>query len=254
MELFFLNKYHLKEIYISDINAELINTYHIIRDNIDSMIRILSMIQDEFIPMDTDNRKAYYLKKRERFNELKVNGDKNINIEKAALMIYLNKTCFNGLYRVNKNGEFNVPMGLYKKPTICDEENLRAVSEKLKNVTIVCGDYRESADFIDKDTFVYFDPPYRPLTTTSSFTAYTENNFDDKSQIDLASYVNNIHKNGAKILVSNSDPKNININDTFFDNIYAQYFIKRVNATRMINSNGQSRGKIKELLISNFLI
>ena len=249
-----LNKYHLKEIYISDINAELINTYHIIRDNIDSMIRILSMIQDEFIPMDTDNRKAYYLKKRERFNELKVNGDKNINIEKAALMIYLNKTCFNGLYRVNKNGEFNVPMGLYKKPTICDEENLRAVSEKLKNVTIVCGDYRESADFIDKDTFVYFDPPYRPLTTTSSFTAYTENNFDDNSQIDLASYVNNLHKKGAKIVVSNSDPKNININDTFFDNIYAQYFIKRVNATRMINSNGQSRGKIKELLISNFLI
>ena len=249
-----LNKYHLKEIYISDINAELINTYHIIRDNIDSMIHILSMIQDEFIPMDTDNRKAYYLKKRERFNELKVSGDKNINIEKAALMIYLNKTCFNGLYRVNKNGEFNVPMGLYKKPTICDEENLRAVSEKLKNVTIVCGDYRESADFIDKDTFVYFDPPYRPLTTTSSFTAYTENNFDDNSQIDLASYVNNLHKKGAKIVVSNSDPKNININDTFFDDIYAQYFIKRVNATRMINSNGQSRGKIKELLISNFLI
>ena len=249
-----LNKYHLKEIYISDINAELINTYHIIRDNIDSMIRILSMIQDEFIPMDTDNRKAYYLKKRERFNELKVNGDKNINIEKAALMIYLNKTCFNGLYRVNKNREFNVPMGLYKKPTICDEENLRAVSEKLKNVTIVCGDYRESADFIDKDTFVYFDPPYRPLTTTSSFTAYTENNFDDNSQIDLASYVNNLHKKGAKIVVSNSDPKNININDTFFDDIYAQHFIRRVNATRMINSNGQSRGKIKELLISNFLI
>ncbi|MEI0485921.1 DNA adenine methylase [Brachyspira intermedia] len=249
-----LNKYHLKEIYISDINAELINTYHIIRDNIDSMLHILSMIQDEFIPMDTDNRKAYYLKKRERFNELKVNGDKNINIEKAALMIYLNKTCFNGLYRVNKNREFNVPMGLYKKPTICDEENLRAVSEKLKNVTIVCGDYRESADFIDKDTFVYFDPPYRPLTTTSSFTAYTENNFDDNSQIDLASYVNNLHKKGAKIVVSNSDPKNININDTFFDDIYAQHFIRRVNATRMINSNGQSRGKIKELLISNFLI
>ena len=249
-----LNKYHLKEIYISDINAELINTYHIIRDNIDSMIHILSMIQDEFIPMDTDNRKAYYLKKRERFNELKVSGDKNINIEKAALMIYLNKTCFNGLYRVNKNGEFNVPMGLYKKPTICDEENLKAVSEKLKNVTIVCGDYRESADFIDQNTFVYFDPPYRPLTTTSNFTAYTENNFDDNSQIDLASYVNNLHKKGAKIVVSNSDPKNININDTFFDDIYAQHFIRRVNAARMINSNGQSRGKIKELLISNFLI
>lgn len=249
-----LNKYYLKEVYISDINAELINTYYVIRDNIDSIIHILSMIQDEFIPMDTDNRKAYYLKKRERFNEFKVNTDKNINIEKAALMIYLNKTCFNGLYRVNKNGEFNVPMGLYKKPTICDEENLRAVSEKLKNVTIICGDYRESVDFIDKDTFVYFDPPYRPLTTTSSFTAYTENEFNDEAQIELASYVDNLHKKGAKIILSNSDPKNVNINDTFFDDVYASYFIKRVNATRMINSNAQSRGKIKELLISNFLI
>lgn len=131
---------------------------------------------------------------------------------------------------------------------------MRAVSEKLKNVTIVCGDYRESADFIDQNTFVYFDPPYRPLTTTSNFTAYTENNFDDNSQIDLASYVNNLHKKGAKIVVSNSDPKNININDTFFDDIYSSHFIRRVNATRMINSNGQSRGKIKELLISNSFI
>ena len=249
-----LNKYHLKEIYISDINAELINTYHIIRDNIDSMLHILSIIQNEFISMDTDNRKAYYLKKRERFNELKVNDNKSINIEKAALMIYLNKTCFNGLYRVNKKGEFNVPMGLYKNPTICDEENLRSVSEKLQNVTIVCGDYHESADFIDKDTFVYFDPPYRPLTTTSNFTAYTENVFDDNSQIELSSYINRLHKKEAKIVVSNSDPKNVNTNDTFFDDIYASYFIRRVDAARMINSNSKSRGKIKELLISNFLI
>lgn len=249
-----LNKYNLKEIYISDINAELINTYHIIRDNIDSIIDILSVIQSEFTSIDIDNRKAYYIKKRERFNELKLNNNKNINIEKAALMIYLNKTCFNGLYRVNKNRKFNVPMGHYKNPKICDEENLRAVSDKLKNVTIVCEGYHKSDDFIDQNTFVYFDPPYRPLTTTSSFTAYTENEFNDKEQIDLSSYINRLHKKGAKILVSNSDPKNININDTFFDDIYASYFIKRVNATRMINSNGQSRGKIKELLISNFLI
>ena len=101
---------------------------------------------------------------------------------------------------------------------------------------------------------MYFDPPYRPLTTTSNFTAYTENVFDDNSQIELASYINSLHKKEAKIVVSNSDPKNVNTNDTFFDDIYASYFIRRVDAARMINSNSKSRGKIKELLISNFLI
>lgn len=247
-----LNKYNLKEVYISDINADLINTYNTIRNNIESMIDMLSTMQTEFIPMNTEDRKSYYIKKRERFNELKLNCNETINIEKAALMIFLNKTCFNGLYRVNKNGEFNVPIGRYNNPTICDEENLKSVSEKLKNVTIICGDYRKSADFIDKDTFVYFDPPYRPLTKTSNFTSYTENAFDDKSQIELASYVDILHKKGAKILVSNSDPKNINTDDTFFDEMYASYFIRRVDASRVINSKSQARGKIKELLITNF--
>ena len=154
-----LSKYDLDEIYISDINAELINTYRIIRDDIDELISMLSVMQNEFVPMDTEHRKVYYLEMRERFNDLKVNGDETINIEKAALMIFLNKTCFNGLFRVNKKGLFNVPMGSYKNPMICDEDNLRAVSEKLQNVTIICGDYRKSADFIDENTFVYFDPP-----------------------------------------------------------------------------------------------
>ena len=150
-----LSKYDLEEVYISDINAELINTYRIIRDDIDALIEMLCAMQNDFIPLDTDERKAYYMEKRERFNDLKVNGNENINIEKAALMIFLNKTCFNGLFRVNKKGLFNVPMGAYKNPMICDENNLRAVSEKLQRVTIVCGDYRESADFIDENTFVY---------------------------------------------------------------------------------------------------
>lgn len=196
-----ISKYDLEKIYISDINAELINTYRVIRDNIDVLIEILYVMQAEFIPLDTNNRKAYYLKKRERFNELKVNGDKNINIEKAGLMIFLNKTCFNGLYRVNKKGLFNVPMGSYKNPLICDENNLKAVSEKLQKVTIVCGDYRESANFIDENTFVYFDPPYRPITDTASFTAYTENLFDDEEQIELARFVDDMHKKGAKVVI-----------------------------------------------------
>lgn len=233
-------------------NSGNINTYRVIRDNIDDLIEILSAMQNDFIPLDTEHRKGYYLNKRSRFNELKVNGDKNINLEKAALMIFLNKTCFNGLYRVNKKGLFNVPMGAYKNPMICDENNLKAVSEKLQRVTIVCGDYRKSEDFIDENTFVYFDPPYRPITDTASFTAYTENLFDDEEQIELARFVDAMHRKGAKVVISNSDPKNSNTEDDFFDNIYSAHKIKRVEATRMINCNSEARGKIKELLISNF--
>ena len=247
-----LSKYDLEQIYISDINAELINTYRIIRDDMDALIEMLYSMKNEFIPLDNDARKEYYMKKRERFNDLKVNGNENINIEKAALMIFLNKTCFNGLFRVNKKGLFNVPMGSYKNPMICDEANLRAVSEKLQKVTIVCGDYRESADFIDENTFVYFDPPYRPITDTASFTAYTENLFNDEEQIELARFVDEMHNKGAKVVISNSDPKNSNTEDDFFDNIYSAHNIKRVEATRMINCNSEARGKIKELLISNF--
>ena len=247
-----LSKYDLDEVYISDINAELINTYRIIRDNIDALIETLYTMQSDFIPLDTENRKVYYMQKRERFNDLKVYGNKSVNIEKAALMVFLNKTCFNGLFRVNKKGLFNVPMGSYKNPMICDEKKLRAVSEKLQKVTIVCEDYRESADFIDENTFVYFDPPYRPITDTASFTAYTENLFNDDAQIELAQFVDEMDKNGAKIVISNSDPKNSNTDDDFFDNIYSAHRIKRVEATRMINCNSEARGKIKELLISNF--
>ena len=247
-----LGKYELEEVYISDINAELINAYRIIRDDIDELIDLLAKYQSEYVPFDKEERKCYYMTKREKFNDLKVNGDETINIEKAALMIFLNKTCFNGLYRVNKKGLFNVPMGAYKNPMICDESNLRAVSKKLQNVAIVCGDYRKSADFIDDNTFVYFDPPYRPITDTASFTAYTENLFNDDEQVELANFVELVHKKGAKVVVSNSDPKNSNTDDDFFDNIYSSHKIKRVEATRIINCNSEARGKIKELLISNF--
>ena len=247
-----LSKFDLEEIYISDINSELINTYINIRDNVDSLIKMLFRFQNEFIPLDIDHRKAYYLEKRQHFNNLKNINTKNISLEKAALTIFLNKTCFNGLYRVNKKGLFNVPMGDYKNPLICNEDNLRAVSKKLQNVTIVCGDYKNSADFIDEHTFVYFDPPYRPITDTASFTAYNENVFNDEEQISLAKFINDMHKKGAKIVLSNSDPKNINEQDNFFDELYQNYNIKRVQANRMINSKASARGKIKELLISNF--
>lgn len=246
-----LNKYKLEGIYISDINSELINTYCVIRDHVDMLIAKLLLIEKEFLHLNQHERKEFFIQKRNIFNEINL-SDSSQNIEKSALMIFLNKTCFNGLFRVNKKGIFNVPFGEYKSPVICDEDNLRIVSEKLQDVTIMCQDYKMSAKYIDDKTFVYLDPPYRPLNSTSSFTAYTYASFTDTEQLNLAKFVDNLHQKGAKIVISNSDPKNIDKKDNFFDKMYSAYSIKRVDANRMINSNRNSRGKIKELLISNF--
>jgi len=246
-----LSKYKLDEVYISDKNLELINTYKTIKDNVDILIKSLKEMEEKYIPLDDENRKVYYYEKRQEYNNLKINIEEN-NIEKASLFIFLNKTCFNGLYRVNKKGEFNVPMGAYKNPKICNEENLKNVSIALKKVKIVYADYRESKGFIDEKTFVYIDPPYRPLNPTSSFTSYTEKDFSDKEQIELAKYINVLNKKGAKIVISNSDPKNNNTDDNFFDELYKNYNINRVKATRMLNSNASLRGAINELLITNY--
>lgn len=246
-----LSCYDLEEIYISDTNAELINTYKVISNFVNDLIVMLKKYQTEYVLMNTDNRKDYYLRKRHMYNDMKLCKDEKINIEKAALLIFLNKTCFNGLYRVNKKGLFNVPMGAYKNPMICDEKNLLTVSQKLNKVIIRHGDFKESEKFIDKNTFVYLDPPYRPLTETSGFISYTESVFDDKKQMELAEFVNLVDKKGAKFLVSNSDPKNADENDEFFDVLYRNFSINRVKASRMINSKSEARGKICELLISN---
>nr|WP_315046615.1 DNA adenine methylase [uncultured Leptotrichia sp.] len=245
-----LNKFELEKIYISDVNIELINCYRVIKENVHELIKKLRRIEDEFLAREKEDRKIYYYEKREKFNKLKLENN-NEKINRAALMIFLNRTCFNGLYRVNKKGLFNVPMGDYKNPKICDEENLINVSNKLGNVEVIYGDYRKSYDFIDENTFVYFDPPYRPLNQTSSFTSYTEYTFEDKEQIELSEYFKLLNKKGAKLLLSNSDPKNVDINDQFFDDLYKGFDIKRIEASRAINSKGEKRGKVTEVLISN---
>lgn len=248
-----LSKYKLEYVCINDINVDLINTYRTIQRDTDKLIDILENMQEKFLALDTEERKKFFLEQRERYNFLKIrNTNNDNNCEKAGLLIFLNKTCFNGLYRVNKKGLFNVPVGSYKKPLICDEENLRTIAKLLQNTEITCGDYTKITDRIDDKTFVYIDPPYRPLNNTSSFTAYTANAFDDDEQIRLSKFVQLISEKGARILESNSDPKNNNSNDDFFDKIYISYNIKRVSATRMINSKSSGRGKISELLISNF--
>ncbi len=240
-----------KEILINDINVELVNTYSQIKNNVDELIEMLSEMQDSFRMKNDNERKLMYLAMRKRFNELKVNYEDRANTEEAMLFIFLNKTCFNGLYRVNNKGFFNVPMGAYKNPLICDAENLRLISGLLKNVQIKCGDYSECADFIDENTFVYIDPPYRPLTATASFTSYSESEFGDKQQIELGKFIDDISAKGARVVASNSDPKNSDESDSFFDDLYSSYTIMRVSAKRMINSKATGRGRVNELLICN---
>ena len=245
-----LNKFELEKIYISDVNIELLNCYKVIKEKVQKLVDKLKVFENEFLVKDKEDRKIYYYEKREQFNNLKLENNSE-EVKRAALMIFLNRTCFNGLYRVNKKGLFNVPMGDYKNPKICDEENLINISKKLKNVDIIYGDYKKSYDFIDKNTFVYFDPPYRPLNQTSSFTSYTEYTFGDKEQIELSEYFKLLNEKGAKLLLSNSDPKNENIEDNFFDDLYKEFDISRIEANRSINSNGEKRGKITEILVNN---
>ena len=244
-------KCHPEEVLINDVNTELINTYSQIKNNCNLLIERLSEIQNKYKSQPLEENKIFLYEKRNRYNELKINENYTENLEKAALFIFLNKTCFNGLYRVNKKGEFNVPFNNAKNPLICDEENLKACSELLQNVQMKAGDYSDCKNFIDSETFVYLDPPYRPLTQTSAFTSYSENQFSDKEQIELGKFITEISNKEAKVLASNSDPKNTNKEDDFFDNLYSNFEIERISASRMINSNAKKRGAISELLISN---
>ncbi|MDN5301838.1 MAG: adenine methylase [Thermoanaerobacteraceae bacterium] len=250
-----LTRYNLKEVYINDLNNDLINAYIVIKYNVNELIDILKMYEHKYLSLEYDERKKYYYYVRDIFNELKTSheNEKDADIKKAALFIFLNRTCYNGLYRVNRDGLFNVPAGEYKHPTICDESNLLTVSKLLKNVIINCEDYKTCADFVDNHTLVYFDPPYRPISSTSSFTAYHEEDFTDKHQKELADFYRFLDTKGAKLILSNSDPKNTNPHDDFFDILYKGYYIYRVKAKRAINSKGNGRGNINELLITNYL-
>ncbi|MGI5058804.1 DNA adenine methylase [Treponema pectinovorum] len=246
-----LNKFQPKEVLINDINKELINTYFQIKNNCECLISQLFEIQNRYKNQSLEENKDFFYEKRSRYNEIKINGNKAENLEKAVLFIFLNKTCFNGLYRVNSKGAFNVPFNNAKNPLLCDEENLFACSKLLQNVEMTVGDYKECKNFIDDKTFVYIDPPYRPITKTSAFTSYSENGFSDKDQVELGNFLTEISNNGAEVLASNSDPKNTDENDNFFDNLYSHFEIERVSASRMINSNVKKRGEINEILISN---
>lgn len=246
----------VEEFFICDINPELILAYKTIQTNVEDLIKRLFKLQDNYLSFDVEERKQYFYEIRDQFNLHRQPIDVQTYhpdwIERTAQLIFLNRTCFNGLFRVNSKGEFNVPIGRYKKPKICQPDNLMAVAKILQNTQIHYGDFTTSEAFVTNRSLVYFDPPYRPLSKTANFTSYSQEIFDDSSQLRLRDFFRVLDHKGAKLLLSNSDPKTEDLTDNFFDAAYAGYQIKRVKAKRTINSQTNKRRRINELLIRNY--
>lgn len=240
---------NLEKAVINDINEDLINTYRTIASNPKELISILQVLQNEFHALEgrDEQKKEYYYQKRELYNTRKAEQS-----GQAALFIFLNRTCFNGLYRVNRKNEYNVPMGSYKRPTICDKENILAVSNALQKVDILSGDYEKTLHEATTNSFFYFDPPYKPLSNTSSFNSYAKDEFNDEEQIRLRNFCAKLEKLGHKWMLSNSDVNGKDTNNNFFDEIYSEFSIARVKARRSINANPEKRGELNELLITNY--
>lgn len=244
-----------QEYFINDINPKLINVYRVIRDDVEGLIQELEQMRIAYAALEEqEDKEAYYYMVRDEFN-----NPNEPDLEKASHFIFLNKTCFNGLYRENQNGGFNVPFGKHKSPSIYDAEQLREISRLLNlrneqgelRVHILNGTYDALEEFIDANTFVYFDPPYRPITK-GGFNSYSRSSFNDEEQVQLADFYRRMHQLGARLMLSNSDPKNLDPQDNFFDDLYQGFDITRIMATRMINSKATGRGAITELLIVNY--
>ena len=239
---------NIKRAVINDINTDLTTCYEIVRDTPHALITALQSLQQEYDSLTSEKaREELYYQMRTRFNTKSLG-----KLENTVLFFFLNRTCFNGLYRVNKKGGFNVPFGKYESPTFFNEEVIYADSELLQNVEIMNGDFEETFSKIQGKTLFYFDPPYRPLSNTSSFNNYSKEDFNDDAQIRLKKFCDRIHAAGAHFMLSNSDGRGKDIHDTFFDDLYSAYCIERVWASRCVNSNVSKRGKLTEILVSNF--
>jgi DNA adenine methylase len=240
-------RFSINTAYLSDANEALILTYNAIKNDTEKLLTILSEYQKKYDRYDSEKRQKLYYEERELFN-MKASE----KTAQAARMIFLNKTCFNGLFRVNSKGGFNAPIGDYKSPTICDEKNLIDVAKLLQNAEIKNADFESVENDIKANAFVYFDPPYRPIGKSANFNAYHKGGFDDEEQRRLANLFKRLDKKGAKLALSNSDPKNTNPNDCFFDDLYKGFNIQRIPAARRINSNAAKRGSISEIVVMNY--
>ncbi|MGO1469967.1 MAG: DpnII family type II restriction endonuclease [Tissierella sp.] len=241
---------------INDINSRLINVFLNIRDRVNDLIILLERLQESYLILEVDSKERddFYYGIREKFND-----DNISSLESSAYFIFLNKTCFNGLYRENKSGNFNVPTGRYKNPKVFVKEQLLEISKVLNKkddkgnfvVTILNLNYSDLEEYIDSSTFVYFDPPYRPITK-GGFSTYNKSGFNDTSQKELASFFSNVSNKGAKLMLSNSNPREYIKNDNFFEILYKDFNIKKLYASRVINSDGDNRKDTSELLITNY--
>lgn len=244
-----LQKYpNIKQAIISDTNQKLTTCYQTIRDNPEELIRALKEIERQYLRIEIEEeRKTFFLNQRTQYNQKSLS-----NLDITSKFIFLNRTCFNGLYRVNKSGAFNVPFGKHKNPTICDVDTIKKDSDILQRVEILNCDFEKTINYAKGQTLFYFDPPYRPLSSTSSFNDYTKESFNDDEQIRLKRYCDKINKAGFSFMLSNSDGKGKNEVDNFFDTLYKEYEIERVWASRSVNANPAKRGKLTEILVRNY--
>ncbi len=249
-------RYPVREFYISDRNRDLILAYQTLQQSGEEVIALLKEMQRHYHALTRDGQEHYFYQVRAEFNE-NVGSATAVGlpdpIRQTAQLIFLNRTCFNGLFRVNGKGAFNVPFGRYERPTICHEENLRAVTAVLQRAEIRHADFEACRPLVDARAFVYFDPPYRPLSKSASFSAYASDAFNDAEQARLAAFYRELDGRCARLMLSNSDPHNTDPNDHFFHHLYQGYQIHKVYASRAINSIGARRGKISELLITNYV-
>jgi DNA adenine methylase len=233
---------------INDINPDLATAYRVVQQRPQELIQSLAAIQEYYYRLPSEAvRRTYFEAARAEFNTRPLEELRN-----TALLVFLNRTCFNGLYRVNSKGHFNVPFGSYDRPTICQPHTIMAASQLLARVTILEGDFAAVLAHAPANSFFYFDPPYKPLSKTSAFNAYATETFDATSQQRLADVCRALDAQGQHWLLSNSDPQHTNAADSYFDDLYAGFTIRRIQAKRNINAKGDGRGKISELLISNY--
>ncbi|WKZ30651.1 MAG: DNA adenine methylase [Candidatus Dojkabacteria bacterium] len=250
------SNYSVKKAYLLDINRDLMLCYRVIQSRVSELIENLKKMEKEYLELADSEREKKYYEVRTTFNIQKEEFDytklDKLAIQRVSQVIFLNRTCFNGLFRENKKGSFNVPFGRYKNPKICDQDNIYSVNEALKNTILMDGDFYSTKELIEKGAVIYLDPPYKPLGKTSNFTNYSKDGFSDTDQERLAEYAKYAKSRNAFVIISNSDPQNTKITDTYFDKLYSTFKIKKVNAKRSINSKATLRGNIKELLITSY--
>lgn len=248
-------QYNFEHLLISDVNEDLFLAYSVVREDVEALLQHLQRLQTHYAALAAEAQSAFYYATRTAFNAARPNWCYNRFepswVERAAQFFLLNRLCFNGLYRVNSRTEFNVPFGKYRTVNFGSAESLRAASRVLQRTVVQRGDFAVSTAFADERTLVYLDPPYRPITPTSSFTTYARQAFGDAEQLRLAAHFRALTRQGSFVMLSNSDPFTAT-GDTFFEELYAGFNISRLHAARAINANGAGRGTVSELLITNY--